>query len=389
MPYDFDTPVNRRGTDSVKWAFPENLLPMWVADMDFKAAPEILEDLNARLSHGVFGYVTLPGEWYSSYINWWERRHGLLMEKENLLFCLGVIPGIAAALRALTCDKDYILLQTPAYSGFLHCLEGCGKKFRESPLILEHGRYSMDFDDLERQLALPDTKMFILCNPHNPTGNIWSREDLARVGELCKKHGVTVISDEIHCDLTEPGHSYVPFASVSETCRSVSMTFISPSKAFNLAGLKSAAVYASDPDILRALARELGFSGAGDVNALAPTAAISAFTKGEPWLDALRAYISDNRRRADGFLKENLPCVRLLPSLATYLLWLDVREVTTDSREFDSYLKRDSGLFISGGHDFRGDGFMRLNIACPKETLMDGLSRLKTGTQHYIAEKRP
>ena len=247
MKYDFDTVINRRDTDSVKWNVKENELPMWVADMDFQTAPEIIDAMKKRMDHGVFGYSDLPDSWYRAYIEWWDNRHGMKINKEELLFSTGVIPSISSVIRKLTTPNENIVIQTPVYNHFFNCIENNGCRVMENQLCYKDGKYTIDFSDLEKKLSDPQTGLMILCNPHNPVGKIWETEDLARVGHLAKKHHVIVISDEIHCDITKPGKKYVPFASVSEECRDNSITCISPTKTFNLAGLQTSAVYVPDP----------------------------------------------------------------------------------------------------------------------------------------------
>ena len=236
MKYDFDTPINRKNTNSLKWDVKENELPMWVADMDFATAPEIREAIEKRASHGIFGYTVIPDEWYGAYIGWWKTRHSLEIKEDQLIFCTGVIPAISTAVRKLTTPAEKVLIQTPVYNIFFNSILNNGRVVLENPLKYTGGNYEMDFDDLERKLSDPQTTLMLLCNPQNPGGKIWDKATLERVGELCYENNVTVLSDEIHCDLIDPGKNYVPFASVSEKCRENSITCIAPTKAFNLAG---------------------------------------------------------------------------------------------------------------------------------------------------------
>ncbi len=383
--YDFDTPVSRRGTDSYKWAVGDGELPMWVADMDFLAAPEVIEALQKRLDHGIFGYADIPDEWYDAYIGWWDRRHGFRMEKDGLIFCTGVIPAISSAVRKLTTPNENVLIQSPVYNIFYNSILNNGCRVSESPLIYEGGSYSVDFADLERKLADPQTTLMILCNPHNPIGKIWDRGTLFKIGELAQKHHVTVISDEIHCDLTEPGTEYIPFASVSEACREVSVTCIAPTKAFNLAGLQTAAVYVPNPVLRHKIWRALNTDEVAEPNAFATAAAIAAFNRGGDWLDELRAYLWKNRHRAAEFLASEIPAIRLVPGEATYLLWIDLGSLRGNSREVADFIRRETGLYLSAGAAYGagGDHFLRLNIACPRSTLEDGLSRLKAGIEAW------
>ena len=381
MKYDFDSVINRRGTDSMKWNVRENELPMWVADMDFKAAPEILDGIRERLDHGILGYPIIQDEWYDAYVNWWEKRHGFRMKKDGLVFCAGVIPAISSMIRAFTEPGTNVLIQPPVYNCFFDIIRGNGRKVQENPLIYKNGSYEMDFYDLDRKMSDPSTSLMILCNPQNPSGKIWEKEELGRIGELAKKNGVTVISDEIHCDLTEPGKKYNPFASVSDTCAGVGISCIAPTKAFNLAGLKTAAAYVSDPDIKEKVIKAFGIDELSEPNSFASAAAVTAFEKGEQWLDELLLYISENRRTTEEFLLNEVKEIKAVKGEATYLIWLDISAVKSDVFGFGAALRAKTGLFLSPGYIFgeQGRNFLRMNIACPKSVLLDGLSRLKRG----------
>ncbi len=385
MNYDFDTVINRRGTDSVKWDVKENELPMWVADMDFRLAPEIGNAIKKRFEHGVFGYSVIPDEWYEAYINWWKTRHGFKMKKEGLVFCTGVVPAISSIVRKLTTPNENVVIQTPVYNVFFNSIVNNGCRVLESPLIYENGVYSMDLDDLEKKLSDPQTTLMILCNPQNPAGKIWGKEDLGKVGELAKRHGVTIVSDEIHCDITEPGKDYVPFASVSDICCEISVTCIAPTKAFNMAGMKSAAVYAEDPFIRHKVWRALNTDEIAEPNSFACTAAVSAFNEGAPWLDAMRKYVSENRKRVYEFVEKEIPEISVVKSDATYLLWLDISKTGLESTEAASKIREKTGLFLTAGSVYgdAGKHFLRMNIACPKTTLEDGLQRLKRGVSEF------
>ena len=390
MRYDFDTILDRRAPDAVKWAVQDGELPMWVADMDFRTAPEILEALQKRLDHGVFGYSDIPEDWYRAYADWWGGRHGLSMEKGQLTFCTGVVPALSSIVRKLTTPNENVLIQTPVYNVFWNSIENNGRRVLESPLRYEGGAYFMDLEDLERKMADPQTTLMILCNPQNPVGKIWDRETLAKVGELARRHGVTVISDEIHCDITVPGRDYVPFASASEVCREISVTCIAPTKTFNLAGLKTAAVFAADPHLCHRVRRALNTDEVAEPNAFACAAAVAAFTKGGPWLEELRAYLGENRRLAGEYLLKNVPGVVSVPGEATYLLWLDLSGLGCHSREFAGFLRAKTGLFVTAGavYGSAGDSFLRMNVACPRTLLEDGLDRLRRGADAWRAERR-
>lgn len=389
MKYDFDKITDRRNTASLKWDVKENELPMWVADMDFQTAPEIMDALRARLDHGIFGYTVLPDEWYTSIQNWWRTRHGLRIERSWLIFSSGIVPALSSMVRKLTTPAENVLIQSPVYNCFYSSIRDNGRNILESPLIYEDGKYSMDFADLELKLANPQTALMILCNPQNPTGNIWDKETLARVGELCAKHHVTVISDEIHCDLTDPGRDYVPFASVSDLCRDISVTCIAPSKTFNLAGFQTSALFCADPVLRHKVNRGMNTDEHAEPNAFAVTASIAAFTKCGPWLDELREYLYANKQTVRSFVGDKLPQISLVPSEATYLLWLDCSRLCDDAGDFTAFLREKTGLFVTSGSHFgeAGRKFFRFNIACPRAVLEDGLNRLAEGVRLYQGRK--
>ncbi len=385
MKYNFDKMIDRRGVGALKWEIPQGELPMWVADMDFETAPEIIEFLRKRVEHGIFGYSVVTDDWYEAYQNWWGRRHHLEMEKDWLIFATGVIPVISSAVRKLTTVGENVLIQTPVYNIFFNCIRNNGRNVLESPLLYEGGVYSIDFDDLEKKLADPQTTLMLLCNPHNPVGKIWDRETLAKIGELCARHHVLVLSDEIHCDLTDPGCEYVPFASVSKTCRDNSVTCMAPTKTFNIAGLQTAAAMVPNPVLRHKLNRRLNTDEVAEPNVFAVGAAVAAFNKGEAWLEELRVYIGENKRCVRSFVERKLEGVSVVPSEATYLLWLDCSGITKDGGELAAFIRRDSGLYLTEGEEYGACGrqFIRLNPACPRERLMEGLERLEKSLAKY------
>lgn len=388
MKYDFDSVTDRRGTDSLKWDVKENELPMWVADMDFKAAPEILEAIRERLDHGVMGYPVIPENWYDAYINWWNDRHGFRMKKEGLIFCTGVIPAVSSMIRAFTKPGSGVLIQPPVYNSFFSIIKGNGRIIKESPLLYKDGIYKMDFDDLDEKMSDSETSLMILCNPQNPSGRIWGKEELMKVGELAKKHGVTVVSDEIHCDLTEPGKCYIPFASASDVCADVGISCIAPTKTFNLAGLKTAAVYVSNPEIREKVKQAFDTDELSEANSFATISAIAAFEKGAAWLEELLVYISENRKVAEEYLINEIPQIKAVRGEATYLIWLDLSGLKGDVEKFGTFLRSKTGLFLSPGRIFgdQGKSFLRMNIACPRSVLMEGLSRLKNGVEEWSSQ---
>lgn len=385
MKYDFDTPINRRNSHCLKWDVGEKELPMWVADMDFETAPEVKAALLQRAEHGVFGYSVVPDGWNTAYVNWWKQRHHFEMEPEWLVFCTGVVPAISSIVRKLTTPGENVLIQTPVYNIFFNSIVNNGRRVLECPLSYDAGKYGIDFEALERNLQDPQTTLMIFCNPHNPVGKIWNRDTIAKIGRLCVKHHVTVISDEIHCDLTDPEREYVPFASASSECRECSIICMAPTKAFNLAGLQTAAVMIPNPVLRHKVWRGLNTDEVAEPNAFAVDAAIAAFTEGDTWLDELRAYLYENKQIASAYLREHLPQLLLVPSEATYLLWIDCTAVTDDAGKLVHFLREHTGLYLSEGSQYgsAGTGFLRMNIACPKTLLLDGLGRLKAGLETY------
>ena len=384
--YDFDKMTDRRGTGSLKWDVPERDLPMWVADMDFETAPEIMDELKARVEQGIFGYSVVTEDWYEAYRSWWGRRHGLEMEKEWLIFCTGVVPAISSTVRKFTTPGENVLIQTPVYNIFFNSIRNNGRNVLESPLVYREGEYSVDFADLEQKLADPQTTLMLLCNPHNPVGKIWDRDTLSRIGELCARHHVLVLSDEIHCDMTDPGCDYVPFASVSETCRDNSITCMAPTKAFSIPGLQTAAAMVPDPVIRHKLNRALNTDEVAEPNAFAIGAAVAAFEKGEAWLEEARVYLRDNKQCVRDFVRDRLPMIRVVPSTATYLLWLDCSRITEDAAKLVHYIREYNGLYLTEGEEYGGCGrsFLRLNPACPRRRLQEGLRRLEEGVKAFM-----
>lgn len=396
MIYDFDKIIDRRGSGSLKWNVAENELALWVADMDFEAAPPIMRTIKNRADHGVFGYGEVTDDWYDAVIGWWKRRHGYEIPRRSLVFATGVVPAISSSVRRLTAPNEKVVLLTPGYNIFYNSVLNNGRRVVECPLIYEKGGYRADFDDLERKLADKETTLMILCNPHNPVGKIWSREELAIVGDLCEKYSVTVISDEIHCDITEPGVRYVPFASVSENCAKNSVVCISATKAFNLAGLQCAAVYSENAKLLARVNRALNTDEVAEPNVFAVAATVSAFNESEDWLDEMCAYTSENKHFVKKFLAESTPIIKMVESKATYLCWLDCTALVSlpqtggddfkndkkpfkSSAELAEKLRSETGVYLSEGGQFGlgGEGFLRLNAACPRAVLKTALEKIR------------
>lgn len=383
--YNFDKEVNRRNSGSLKWDVDTKELPMWVADMDFETAPGIIEAMQIRVSHGIFGYNIIPEEWNKAYIKWWDKRHHWKIEKEWLIFATGVVPIISSVVRKLTTPGENVLIQTPVYNIFFNSILNNGRNVLESPLTYNNGTYHIDFQDLEKKLENPQTSLMILCNPHNPVGKIWDKDTLSRIGALCAKNHVTVISDEIHCDLTAPGKDYIPFASVSETCRDISITCIAPTKTFNLAGIQTAAVVVPNENLRHKVWRALNTDEVAEPNSFAVTATISAFEKGESWLEELRAYLQENKRIVADYLANEIPSLSVVSLEATYLLWIDCSKICGYTDSLAQYIREKTGLYLTAGSEYgkAGNQFLRLNIACNRKNLQDGLNRFRDGVKKY------
>lgn len=383
MKYDFDEMIPRRGTNSTKWDMdtdPE-VLPMWVADMDFRTAPAVGEALRRRMAHGIFGYAHPPKAYYDAIAGWFERRHGWRVEPEWILPTTGVIPALSAVLRALTRAGDKVLIQTPVYNHFFISIRNSGCIPAESPLVYRDGTYAVDFDDLERTAADPAVKLMLLCNPHNPAGRVWSPEELRRIGEICLRHDVWVVADEIHCELVMPGHRYTPFASLSDTFRLRSVTCTSPSKAFNLAGLQVANIFATDACVRAKVAQALRINETGEIGPFAIEALIAAYNAGAEWLDGLNEYIHANYLFLRDYFERYLPQFPVLPLEGTYLVWVDCRATGLSSDGLAERLLTEEKLRVNPGSMYGDAGreFIRLNIACPRRLLAEGLRRLQEG----------
>lgn len=384
MQYDFDRIIDRTGTGSWKWKNGKDMLPMWVADMDFETCPAVKEALQKRAAHGIYGYTALGENWHRAYVSWWKERHDFEIEAEWLEFVTGVIPAISSAVRKLTTPGENVVIQTPVYPVFFNSILNNGRKVLENRLLYdrETSSFRIDWEDLVKKLSDPQTSLMILCNPQNPSGNIWDKETLRRIGELCYENHVIVVSDEIHCDLVAPGCGYIPFASVSDINKKISVTCVAPTKAFNIAGIQTAAIIVPDDNLRYKMWRGINTDEVGEGNCFAVVAAESAFTEeGGKWLDALREYLWENRRIAEEFIRENIPSLRVIPSSATYLMWVDCSDVTEDADQFVDFLEKEAKLMLNSGVAFGGSGkqFVRINLACPRSMLEDGLQRLQKG----------
>lgn len=389
MRYNFDRLIDRRTSGCTKWNVGENELPMSMADMDFETAPEIKKIFADRIEHGVFGYADLPDTWYDAYIDWWAARHQFNIRRDWLVYSAGVIPTVSSVIRKLTTPAEKVVVLTPSYNIFYNSILNNGRVVLECPLRCRQGIYDIDFALLEEKLSDPQVSMMVLCNPHNPVGKIWDRDTLLQVTALCRKYSVLVLSDEIHCDLTDPGKVYTPFAAISPEAAQISITCAAPTKAFNLAGIQSSAVIVPNPALRHRVWRGLNTDEVGEASILGAIAPGAAFGQGAAWLDALRQYVFENKAYVRDHIARHVKEVQVTPSEATYLLWLDCRAVSAHSTPLAKFLRETTGLILidGAGYGEGGDGFLRINLACPRRTAEDGMERFARGVRSFLAQK--
>lgn len=381
--YDFDNTANRRNTYSLKWDVKENELPMWVADMDFRCAPEIFEAINERLSIGALGYSNTPNSYFEAFKAFWERRHNVSYNIKDMVFSTGVVPSLSSAVRALTNIGDGVIILTPVYNIFFNSIRNNKRNIIECPLIYNsNGTYDIDFEAFELVAQDKNNTMLIFCNPGNPTGRIWTKDELIRIGDICKKNNITVVSDEIHCDIIKEGEKYIPFYSVNDVCKDISLTLISATKCFNMAGIQASLALSSNKEILRRFNRQLNTDECAEGNFICYGATIAALNKGEAWLNEMNKYVDNNFKLLEEFLKD-YPELVLTKRSATYLAWLNISKLTNESEEFTKFLRDKTGLFITEGDEYgkSGKGFVRINLATSKANLLDGLNRFKIGVK--------
>lgn len=394
MQNNFNEKIVRRGTNSYKWDSKTNddIIPLWVADMDFKTAQPIIDALTNRVQHGIFGYTKVPDAYYNAVISWFGRRHNFTVEKEWMIYTIGVVPAISATILALTEPGDKVIVQEPVYNCFFSSIRNNQCESFSNDLIYKDGKYTIDFDDLEKKAADPKAKVMLLCNPHNPAGRVWTKEELEKVGEICFRNNVIVVSDEIHCDLVHPGHTHIPFASLGQQFLENSVTCVAPSKTFNLAGLQIANILTYDPKIRKKIDKAININEVCDVSPFAVEGLIAAYTHkdSEKWLDELRAYLWDNYLLVKDFFAENFPQFPILPLEATYLVWIDTSVLNIKSEKLTELLIEKGNVWLNAGTVYgeAGEGFMRLNIACPRDVLQEGLNRTKKAFNLIIAEKQ-
>jgi len=378
MKYDFDKTIDRRATNSYKWdSAPEGVLPMWVADMDFRTAPAIIDALQKRVAHGIFGYTRVPDAYYGAVTSWFSRRHGWDIDREWIIYTSGVVPAVSAVIKALTVPGDKVIVQTPVYNCFFSSIRNNGCEIVSNPLRRVGDTYEMDFDALERCAADPRAKVMLLCNPHNPAGRVWTPDELTRLGNICLRNGVTVVADEIHCELVYQGFKYTPFASLSDAFLHRSVTCVSPSKAFNIAGLQIANIVAFDNDLRSRIDKAININEVCDVNPFGVAATIAAYNEGEEWLNQLVDYLHGNYEAMAEFCRRELPEFPITRLEGTYLVWMDCSSLGMPSDALEHALLDDARLWLNAGtmYGAEGEGYMRWNIACPRSVMLDGLNR--------------
>lgn len=382
MKYNFDEIIPRRNTNSVKWdeAAQDDIIPLWVADMDFRVLPQITEALRQRVDHGVFGYTHVPDSYYESVIRWFKDRHGLQgVKQSDIIYTSGVVPAISAIVRGLTLPGDKVLVQTPVYNCFFSSIRNQGCLVEENHLVYKNNTYVVDWDDFERKCADSRVRIFLLCNPHNPAGRVWKKEELQRMGEICQKHDVFVISDEIHCELVMPGNDYTPFASLSDDFLKNSATCVAPTKAFNIAGLQIANIIVKDRTKRERIDRAINIHEVCDVNPFGVIATEAAYTEeGAEWLRQLNTYLFANYRFLCDFFSKHFPSLEVVKLEGTYLVWVDCSSLGKSSTEIVNTLYR-HGVWMNDGvmYGENQGAFIRINIACPRRILEEGLLRME------------
>ncbi|WP_036222519.1 MalY/PatB family protein [Mesoaciditoga lauensis] len=393
MKYNFDEYVERRNTKSVKWdgmkeVFgTEDALSMWVADMDFLSPPEVVNALIERAKHGVYGYTLKDEGFYNSFINWIKKRHNWEIERKWIVATPGVVSAISLAILAFTKPSDEIILQPPVYYPFFRVVSGLGRKIVYNPLKFENGKYTMDFDDLERKIN-GKTKMLILCSPQNPTGRVWTEEELSKLGNICKRNDILIASDEIHADIVYKEYKHTPIASLSDFANNT-ITFMAPSKTFNVAGLNTAMTIIQNEELLKSFSMMLENMGLGIGNVFGITASQAAYENGEEWLEALLDYLKENLEFLKLFVAERMPQVKIVEPEGTYLVWLDFRSLNMSDEELRTFMLEKAKVALDDGYIFGpgGSGFQRINIATPRKLLKEGLERMEKALNSLLSEK--
>ena len=388
MKYNFDELIDRRGTGCVKWDESPNreVIPLWVADMDFKAAPAILEAVRKRAEHGVFGYTVVEDDYYEAVISWFQRRHDWTIHREEILYTTGVVPAMSVAVKALTMPGEKVLILSPDYNCFFSSIRNNGCEVLETALKRVGDTFEVDWQDFETNCADEKTSVFLLCNPHNPTGRVWTKAELMQMNDICLKYGVKVVSDEIHCELMMPGYKFQPFAAVSEACRQNSVILNSPSKSFNIAGLQAANIICSQPSWRRRLDRAININEVCDLNPFGPVALKAAYNESEEWIDELNQYLWGNYQLLCEFVEENIPQWKVCKLEGTYLPWVDISAMNITAQTLCDKLLKEANVWLNPGTMYgpkTGEGYIRFNIATQRSRLREALERIKS----LLAEK--
>lgn len=384
MKYDFDTVVDRKGTNSLKYDFavrrgmPEGILPLWVADMDFLTAPEILLELKKAVSHGIFGYTEVQEEYFDVLRKWFSSHYQWDIKTEWLIKTPGVVFAIASAINAFTDEGDSVLIQQPVYYPFSEVVRDNNRNLVINTLSLENGHYTMNIVEFEQKIKEEKVKLFVLCNPHNPVGRVWSQEELLQIGKICIKHNVIVVSDEIHADFIYPGHEHSVFSNINKEFEDITITCTAPSKTFNLAGLQVSNIIIPNQQLRRKFRKAIQKTGYSQLNSLGLVASQAAYQYGEEWLIELKEYLLDNLNYVREFLLKELPKVKLIEPEGTYLIWLDFRAYELSDKELEKIIINKANLWLDSGYIFGsgGEGFQRINIACPRQVLELAMTQL-------------
>lgn len=387
--YNFDEIVDRRNTDSVKYDFtvqhgmPEDVLPLWVADMDFRTAPGIIERAVADAAFGVYGYVEGRDAYFQAVASWYRNYFDWKVEESWLVKTPGIVFAIATAVRALTKEGERVLIQPPVYYPFAKVIEDNNRVLVNNPLVMQNGRYEIDFEDFERRITDEDVKLFVLCSPHNPVGRVWTTEELRRMGEICIKHGVKVVSDEIHSDFVYEGRKHHMFSTVDASFGENCIICTAPSKTFNMAGLQISNIFIQNEEMRNAFRREMTAAGYCEVNLFGLHACQAAYETGREWLEELKTYLRGNLDYARQYLKEKLPMIKLVEPEGTYLIWLDCRALGLSAEELEHLIVHEAKLWLDRGVIFgaEGEGFERINLACPRTVLAEALERLRAAVE--------
>ena len=382
MKYDFDELVVRRGTGCVKWdeSPDDEIIPLWVADMDFKAAPAIQDAIRKRAEHGVFGYTVVEDDYYEAVISWFLRRHDWTIHREEILYTTGVVPAMSVAIKALTMPGEKVLILSPDYNCFFSSVRNNGCEVLETALLRVGDSFEVDWEDFETKCADEKTTVFLLCNPHNPCGRVWTAKELELMNDICLRHRVKVVSDEIHCELVMPGYRFQPFAAVSEACRENSVILNSPSKSFNIAGLQAANIICSQPEWRRRLDRAININEVCDLNPFGPVALKAAYNESEDWIDELNQYLWDNYQALCEFVEANIPQWKVCKLEGTYLPWIDISAMNTTAQDLCDKLLDEAKVWLNPGTMYgpqSGEGYIRINIATQRSRLIEALNRIK------------